>query len=720
MSISSCPRCSQQITLPIGISNSAKVRCPICRAQYSLADALVNMPPLLEVVADESESEPSWFDEQDKPAEMPASESVAATEGLVEFEPAAPVDHQSVSDDDLLFEATEEHDDQVVEQPDTVIEELGISPGEPVTGRIAPADVPAEHALDENVLDFGAPVEIDQEISGEPASRETQEPEFGFEPLPASSGDDGPSLEFGEPLSTETKDGFDLEFEEAPHAQNTEGVLDFGEPVEQAGAADDIGLDFGEPVGELSGVAEPGEEGDALEFEPVAAEFQPLEDQPAADLAEPSGKKNKKEKTKKEKKERKTKEPAADGESPRKRSLVATLATVGLSSVLGLVLALYGALWIGKDYDFFNLGSKLPSFMVPAAYGKKMVAVAPPQQQRLPEPAAAENAAPPPAEEPPGAAAEQATPPAAAAANEPADSAPAPAADSQPVTPEPAAEAPAESAPARVASAASEPSAEKPDASLESLLADDKKAPEEMPLDQAEPIEPGKSIGTAPGATPPAAHSTPLAADDAPALPSRSGLAANVGPMTSREVSPAELSQELAKVSAANERMTAALAADDKNELKKVRANFYLSFYGLADNLALAKDDPLSGGLDPARKDAERLAMSLAGDRNRLSELKSYGAKWLAFGKRTTPGVVLAGKVQSAEQVGKLHQIRLQVTADTPQVTILSQADPGVESGDEVLALGSIVENPSVELAGYDGADAQIVWSGLTLKLPAQ
>src|SRR5689334_16424640 len=211
MSISSCPRCSQQITLPIGISNSAKVRCPICRAQYSLADALVNMPPLLEVVADESESEPSWFDEQDKPVEMAASESVAATEELVEFEPTAPVDHQSVSDDDLLFEAAEEHDDQVVEQPDTVIEELGISPAEPITGRIAPAaDMPAEHALGEDVFDFGAPIDTDQEISGEPASHESQDPEFGFEPMPESGGDDGPSLEFGEPLAAEAKDGFEL------------------------------------------------------------------------------------------------------------------------------------------------------------------------------------------------------------------------------------------------------------------------------------------------------------------------------------------------------------------------------------------------------------------------------------------------------------------------------------------------------------------------------
>src|SRR3954462_4324045 len=102
MSISSCPRCSQQITLPIGISNSAKVRCPICRAQYSLADALVNMPPLLEVVGDGSESEASWFDASDKPAEMPSAESASLTEELVEFESTAPVDHQSVSDDDLL------------------------------------------------------------------------------------------------------------------------------------------------------------------------------------------------------------------------------------------------------------------------------------------------------------------------------------------------------------------------------------------------------------------------------------------------------------------------------------------------------------------------------------------------------------------------------------------------------------------------------------------
>ncbi len=70
MSISSCPRCAQQVTLPMGISTSARVRCPLCRAEYALADALVNMPPILEVIGDHSE-EPSAdrFDMPSEPAE---------------------------------------------------------------------------------------------------------------------------------------------------------------------------------------------------------------------------------------------------------------------------------------------------------------------------------------------------------------------------------------------------------------------------------------------------------------------------------------------------------------------------------------------------------------------------------------------------------------------------------------------------------------------------
>ena len=40
MSISSCPRCSQHVTLPEGVEHHARVRCPLCQAQYTLAEVL--------------------------------------------------------------------------------------------------------------------------------------------------------------------------------------------------------------------------------------------------------------------------------------------------------------------------------------------------------------------------------------------------------------------------------------------------------------------------------------------------------------------------------------------------------------------------------------------------------------------------------------------------------------------------------------------------------
>ena len=84
MSISSCPRCSQHVTLPEGVEHHARVRCPLCQAQYTLAEVLANAPPLLEVVV---EVEPSvdagaaWHEAVEEPAQEP----LAAAEPPVEF-----------------------------------------------------------------------------------------------------------------------------------------------------------------------------------------------------------------------------------------------------------------------------------------------------------------------------------------------------------------------------------------------------------------------------------------------------------------------------------------------------------------------------------------------------------------------------------------------------------------------------------------------------------
>ena len=48
--ISKCPQCGDQVSIPEGVIAEATVRCPICAAEYPLADALASAPPMLVVV----------------------------------------------------------------------------------------------------------------------------------------------------------------------------------------------------------------------------------------------------------------------------------------------------------------------------------------------------------------------------------------------------------------------------------------------------------------------------------------------------------------------------------------------------------------------------------------------------------------------------------------------------------------------------------------------
>ena len=132
-------------------------------------------------------------------------------------------------------------------------------------------------------------------------------------------------------------------------------------------------------------------------------------------------------------------------------------------------------------------------------------------------------------------------------------------------------------------------------------------------------------------------------------------------------------------------------------------------------NAALTMADDASGQLDPVRERLERYLLRFAADPKRVEALKFNSERWLGFPRRTTPGVMLAGKVQSAEANGNMYEIKLGIglESDAPIVTVLSAEDPGLSAGDEALALGTIVDNPAEALAGYEGAEPKVVWSGM-------
>ena len=178
MSTSSCPQCGKQVTIPSGVGTSAKVRCPLCHSQYTLADALVNMPPLLELVDDAPLGLP------DSPADEDAG--MATVEGgfdaTLDFVPEvagnvpSPVlpeegaeTIEALDEESLDLEASPGHDDLTVKEQDTEIEELSFSAAEPLaseTPELADATVPVE--AQESVFDFEeeAPHEAGNDLEG--------------------------------------------------------------------------------------------------------------------------------------------------------------------------------------------------------------------------------------------------------------------------------------------------------------------------------------------------------------------------------------------------------------------------------------------------------------------------------------------------------------------------------------------------------------------------
>ncbi len=748
MSISSCPRCSQQVTLPVGVSNSARVRCPLCHAQYVLADALVNMPPLLEVIEDSTdESSLDWLDEAPRASAAAGialpEDAAPPDEELLSFDEAAPLADESLpleeapSDEVLRFDAVEleEEESLEIQEQDTEVEELPLIVGGDVR------EVPA----DDEPIEVGSAEEEPDFLQFEAPQAEGELPEFtSDEPAGTVEELEEVPLDFGEPTA------------QAPAGGEEELSFDF-EPV-ASGPADTGAIDFGEPVVVPSADDEPIE----LDFGEANAETTPT-----FNLEEPSasakGKKGKEKKKKAEKvKTPKAQKPAGE------RSLVTTLVSVLVPTVIAIPLALYGALWLSPDYDLLGFGKLLPKFMLPASFSKtRTIAKIPPVSappQQLPEtetpaeqPASGEQ---PPAEPAAAAPSDNVTPASAETPAPAAESVAAPATDA-PAEPAPAADTPAapaapsepaaplagdatSSAPAPSDTAATEPAApaaeptppaeEKPaveDSSLDALLdaPAEPDAPAEMPVDaDAKPsLEdaidapaeemPAEELPADEPATKADADTPFDAIDDAKPAEEAMELGADeeVGLRNPRPATPEDVVKAATDYLAADKRLAAAIGSGDKAEVKKARAGFFLSLYNFADTFSLVNRAPL----DAQPPDFQQGLRELASNPERVKELGSYAAKWLAFGKRTTPGIVLAGTVESVDQMGKLFEVKVKLTDDAPSAAIVTRDDPRVEAGDQVIVLGTIVDNPTEELVGYEGTEPTAVWSGVTFKAPA-
>lgn len=777
MSTTSCPRCSGQVTLPVGVSNETQVRCPLCRAQYTLADALVNMPPLLEVVASDAEADDDWFDEPRAVPKALASPPSPVDDittpsgslsGLEFVAPEAPEEEDELGD--LAEPVDLDRESQIEALPvedDDLVFDAPVAKAVPIDD-----DAHAEPGELEATLEFGDPQESEAETlefdDAEPEFAEAEADDLSFDDEPEAS--EAPTLEFG---AAKREDEIEFDFDEParPSAASAE-TIEFSSAGDEGDLAFDLETPARDPAGE--GLRE----FEDLHVEPSAdAEDIPLDEgEPvfAAAAVEPEaadGKKGKK------KKEKKPKAPKAAG----RRSSVGTLVSVLVTSLLAVFAVLYGVSFVSPDYDFLGLAQLLPSFMAPQ-HGETRQYVAgrptspPPDaapsletpapatdlaQPESVEPAPAEPAPTEPAAADPAAADPAATDPAAApAATDPAAAAPAdPAADPAATPPEAAApaadaendpfadsdpaapaEMPADAPPTDPAPAPVEPAPEAPAAAASPAPAGDDPfapapeatPPEEMPAEGAASGEPAPAADD-PFATPaePAPADATPAADDpfaAPAdsaqpepLPEPEAAAAEpLGPRTVTPLTQAEVMGAVQATVAARQQLSAAEQGGDDAALRKAKTNFYVSLFGMADAVTQAQLGEAADALAPQVAMLEpALKQQLAADPKQLDALKLFGGRWFTFPKRPNNGIALVGTVQAAEQVGKLYQAKLKLgdAPDAMVVTVVSARDPQLSAGDNVLSLGSIVEQPTDQLAGYEGSDPAVVWSGLTMKL---
>jgi hypothetical protein len=154
--------------------------------------------------------------------------------------------------------------------------------------------------------------------------------------------------------------------------------------------------------------------------------------------------------------------------------------------------------------------------------------------------------------------------------------------------------------------------------------------------------------------------------------------------------------------------------ADTDEAINLVKQN-YRSFTKLAEVAATAEDVE-----EEDRQQAGRLLLSLVEKSDVIPMLSRAGAAWFSAGeRRTSNGILMVGVVQGITQHGDLYRIEL-VMSDEKTVAVYGDTDRSddLQQGDQVLVVGTVVEQPADGLVGYEGQDQAIVWGPFVRVVP--
>ena len=142
----------------------------------------------------------------------------------------------------------------------------------------------------------------------------------------------------------------------------------------------------------------------------------------------------------------------------------------------------------------------------------------------------------------------------------------------------------------------------------------------------------------------------------------------------------------------------------------------------LADAVTFAQLDLDDAHRDRLRMQVQAALLRIGQDQGKTQIVGRLAGARLADSQRLSNGIFLAGTVQELAAEGPLFRIRLVLFGVPKPVVVYSSQppQPSLAPHDRVLILGSIVDSPNRNLAGYSGELTQAVWGGMSLKLAPQ
>lgn len=158
-------------------------------------------------------------------------------------------------------------------------------------------------------------------------------------------------------------------------------------------------------------------------------------------------------------------------------------------------------------------------------------------------------------------------------------------------------------------------------------------------------------------------------------------------------------------------------ASSGAGATSEMTAETYQKFCRMGQVFTFVQGDAHDGRLT-SRKLAVRKLLKTIGDQpGRTAQIARLAGALLENQQRLQGGILLAGTAGPVVSQGRLHGTVVRLTAHGRSISVLSGRPLTLAEGDQVIVLGSIVNNPAQNLVGYNGTKPLVVWAGTAVKL---